>query len=348
MSEIRKNKNLYEFHIDGKTKPYVLDVNKGVIIGLRGNPIQNIPQAVVSLCGREIHNDPNPVLRLVYNTYNPRTHSDLYSLADKLNAINYGCSVWDLEQIHTAMVQYEIAFKEIAKFLSEPDHGSIHDYFREVTFTKWQTKHHITPNDHLTESMIEYIYNEHRNRSDKEIALVAYFLSRGVWEFFDGYHYEMTQRINRLFNHSAALNVELDKSDFFRQFINIERMYEQNKQTALDNGIANYQNEKMSALAFEDDNFVVVVPMTNAELVREGERQHNCVGGYGERISERRTNVVFIRRKTDVETNYITCNLYSDGRISQYLTKYNGSVHDNAANAFRQAYQQHILENWGK
>ena len=46
MSEIKRNKGMIEFWVDDKKKPYILDINKGELLGLRGGALQSIP-----LCG---------------------------------------------------------------------------------------------------------------------------------------------------------------------------------------------------------------------------------------------------------------------------------------------------------
>jgi hypothetical protein len=139
----------------------------------------------------------------------------------------------------------------------------------------------------------------------------------------------------------------MEKSDFYRQYINAKRAYEANKNAMLDKGICNNQLAK-KALAFEDDTFEVIIPTTNAELVAEGKNQHNCVGGYGQQIAEGHRYVVFIRRKSDPTKTYITCDIYTDGIINQYLTKCNHSVYDADAVAFRIAYQHHLSTHWGE
>lgn len=43
MGRIEKEKNLVKFWVDGKAKPYILDINKGELIGLRGAALVTIP-----------------------------------------------------------------------------------------------------------------------------------------------------------------------------------------------------------------------------------------------------------------------------------------------------------------
>ena len=140
----------------------------------------------------------------------------------------------------------------------------------------------------------------------------------------------------------------MEKGDFFRQYINAKRAYRINKDTLINKGIAINQQKRLKALSFENETFMVVVPMTKEELRTEGELQHNCVGGYGDRIAEGNRNVVFIRRKADPTKAYITCDIYTDGTINQYLTKYNQGVSADDAKEFYRAYQEHLSTHWGE
>lgn len=80
----------------------------------------------------------------------------------------------------------------------------------------------------------------------------------------------------------------------------------------------------------ETENCCVVLPKSEKDLVTEGQRQHNCVGGYANYILNGSTIVLFIRKKNDKETNYITCDfVYRESSqcwvLSQYLEASNRS-----------------------
>lgn len=109
----------------------------------------------------------------------------------------------------------------------------------------------------------------------------------------------------------------------------------------------NYQEYRN--LHFEDDNFIVIVPLTVDELIKEGKTQHNCVGtwGYDREIVNRNKNIVFVREKANPETSYITCEIYEDGGIGQYLYAYNEDVSDNdPAMAFCEKYKEYLRSIW--
>lgn len=113
---------------------------------------------------------------------------------------------------------------------------------------------------------------------------------------------------------------------------------------------AKQQNKR--TLVFEDENFIVVVPQTIDELIEEGKAQHNCVGhfGYDKEIIEGRSNIVFIRKKSNIKKSFITCEISTDnGDILQYRLKNNAYVNSNnnaAAASFNQKYQNYLHSIW--
>ena len=87
---------------------------------------------------------------------------------------------------------------------------------------------------------------------------------------------------------------------------------------------------------------MVVVPERVSDLIAEGEKQHNCVGGYMERVATGRTDVVFIRKDTAPEKPYITMEIH-DGKIIQARTKNNGPL-DKLGKEFVNAFRAAKLE----
>lgn len=87
---------------------------------------------------------------------------------------------------------------------------------------------------------------------------------------------------------------------------------------------------------------MIVVPEHVSDLIAEGEKQHNCVGSYMERVAKGRTDVVFIRKAPSPEKPYITMEIH-DGRIIQARTKNNGPL-DKLGREFVEAFRAAKLE----
>ncbi len=347
MGRIEKDKNLVKFWVDGKAKPYVLDINKGELFGLRGAALQTIPSTVVSL----ISWTPNKtsVMRLMYNGFRPSHNRELYQLADKLDALDLSADTYALRKLSKYISTLD--FKDLVKYI-KANEGSvsslIDDYVANVMRQKWQTKNNLFADDHLTDAMIDWLYSELRDQSKDTLHRIAYYLTRGLWDFYDGNTYYMRECVNRFIQYTTALEIPMEKGDFFRQYINAKRAYRINEDALVNKSIAINQRKRLSALSFENETFMVVIPMSKEELRIEGENQHNCVGGYGGRIAEGSRNVVFIRRKSDPNSAYITCDILSDSTINQFLTKYNSSCTAQDALEFKRAYQFHLTTHWGE
>lgn len=64
--------------------------------------------------------------------------------------------------------------------------------------------------------------------------------------------------------------------------------------------------------AFEDDCFFIRAPYTAGEIIAEGEALAHCVGGYAERHAAGTATILFMRRKGDPATPYVTIQMRGD------------------------------------
>ena len=344
MGRIEKEKNLVKFWIDGKAKPYILDINKGELVGLRGAALVTIPPILASF----VYRAPNKtsVLRLLNDGYMPSRHAGLYILADKLDAIGISASSYSINRLQS--YASSVDFKHLAKYLRESASNTIDDYISIILKERWIIKNNLQLDDHFTEPMRNWLYSECRNQSKEVLHRIAYYLSRGLWEFFELDHYNLRQYVKNFIKYTTALEIPMEKGDFFRQYINAKRAYRINEDALINKSIAINQQKRLAALSFENETFMVVVPMTQEELRAESELQHNCVGGYSGRIADGNRNVVFIRRKSNPSAPYITCDILDDGTINQYLTKYNYRITAEEALEFKRLYQHHLSTHWGE
>lgn len=343
MGKIIKNKNIVEFWIDGKTKPYVLDVNANTLTGLRGAPLVNIPGPVASLA-RSTAERTN-VIKLIYEGVVPHSGSDIYSLADRLDSLGHTAYVSEMRSL--CAIPYD--FKDLAQFLAEDPNNTIRMFIEYRVEHLWASRKGLPEVDeHFTERMRHLLYRYFSEETPEVLKRFAYYLPRGIWEFCHEDSWRIRDYLSDYLKWCTALEMEMEKGDFFRLYINARRNYERNKNAILSKGIYERQTKRMASLAFENEDFCVVVPLTNEELIAEGNSQGNCVGGYGERICKGYCNVVFIRSKHNIDKSYITCEIDSRGYISQYLTHFNNRVENPKANEFRQAYQTFLSTHWGE
>lgn len=78
---------------------------------------------------------------------------------------------------------------------------------------------------------------------------------------------------------------------------------------------------------YHDGQYVIVLPHGVADVVQEGQAQHNCVGSYIDRIAKRQSLVFFIRKKDDPDKSLVTAE-YRSGKITQLYYKNNQRVND--------------------
>ena len=67
----------------------------------------------------------------------------------------------------------------------------------------------------------------------------------------------------------------------------------------------------------EDSAFMVVVPKAPEDLAVEGLELRHCVKSYIERVCQGHTNILFIRKKDEVDKPFFTVELTNDNIIAQ-------------------------------
>lgn len=92
--------------------------------------------------------------------------------------------------------------------------------------------------------------------------------------------------------------------------------------------------------------FVIVFPQSKKDFEEEGRKQHNCVGGYFEKMVQEKTTVFFLRKKEEPETPYCTVE-FTNGKLQQCRTACNREAPENVMKLMKQIesnYQKAINE----
>lgn len=341
MSEIKKNKNTVEFWVDGKAKPYVFCIDTAVMLGLRGGALQRVPNDVMKMC----HSRSSGVVTLIDSGYVDKQYIEWFQLADKLDAIGYTASVREID--YWVCNCKKVPFKRLAEYLRNGG-TSLLDFAKDMAKVSFLEQNGLRIDEHFTEPMADFLFNRFCGEDKNTISVIAYWLSRGAWEYHHDESYNLRSRLLNIIAYYKDLGWELEKGDFYRQYINASRAHTAKKDEIANRKMREYQEYRRKALTFEDDNFVVIIPTTVDELRDEGHKQSNCVGGYARYIGEKDRNVVFIRHKANPTKPYITCDITRSGSINQFLVACNCYTHKIEDIAFREAYQKHLKENWGK
>lgn len=364
MGRIVKDKNFYEFWVDGKAVPYKLNVNTGDFIGLRGGAIQSVPSTVASLLNHRTAESP-ALANFLYAISNrwygniPLTkwnkNLPVLQLADRLASIGYPFTYGsDCDALidHCDLISKQ--FKVFAKeFKADPD-LILRDWVRNCGKAVWFVDNNISVNEHFTEEMAEWVYANRERFTAEQLPYVCYFLNRGLWEFEDSYS-RMREHLVNFFDMLNYCGMTPTKDDYYRQYINVKRNYERLKEIKDKELFAEAYAKHSKALSFENEDFVIVLPTCEKDLITEGNKQGNCVGGYGSYIKNGDRLVVFVRKKSAPSVPYITCDIfassswgYNKAKINQYLIHHNNYPKDENALAFKALFQQHLIENWNK
>lgn len=64
--------------------------------------------------------------------------------------------------------------------------------------------------------------------------------------------------------------------------------------------------EKYSRLAFEDDEYIIMIPTKPSDLINEGHNLHHCVGGYVKYVISGKSKILLCRKKSDPCKSYMT------------------------------------------
>lgn len=356
MGRIEKDKNFLNIWIDGKAKPYKYNINTGEMYGLKGGVITSVPQGLYSVVSQNYRQ--SNVLYYLYEVMRWR-QSDIMGLSadrkerlllcDRLDSI--GCpadyNTYNyLGQFAKTVSANPNAFGMFAEWLKANPNGSVGEWVQTNAKRVWCIANHTEPNEHFTEEMVDWLYSRRDHFEPEWLPTIAYWLPRYLWDFF--HKHPDVERIQNLFAYAKKLEVKIDhKCDFFRTYINLYREYTLRK-TELDNKkIKSVADKHRTALTFETDDYVVVIPETANEIIDEGKNQHNCVGGYVRDVLKDYCTIVFVRQKHNPDKSYITVEINSNGRIVQYLREYNHRPCGDDV-AFQQIYQAHLSTHWGE
>ena len=96
---------------------------------------------------------------------------------------------------------------------------------------------------------------------------------------------------------------------------------------------------------FEMDGYRIIVPMSSAEIVREGRTLHHCVGGYAARHIKGDCTILFFRRERKPGTSFVTIEMKGlNGDEIRQMHGYQNEGYKGAVSPLNK-YQQ-IIDTW--
>ena len=368
---VLKERNMVYFTND-EGKVWSFDVNTGIFLSPKGNAVKSFPAGLGNFIDGHNTRDDFAVVRLMsfirnspydygvrdeknyYTLKNPSYYAKLavlFQTMDKMASLGCVPDRWNLSISNLKFIGDH--FKAFAKWYNENHSNAIDDFVKFYGVELYCAKNHIDTehlSDDTTSFILNYIVGNTRTNYSKYLSsdylpYTMYYLSRGLVDVVG--LSSAANLLNQFFEFCETTGIKPQKSDFYRQFLDVKRTYITNKKQYDMMALANNYASKRNALSFEDDTFKVIIPTTIEEFKAEGDAQHNCVYSmYLERCVKNMTHVVFIRRKDALNTSYITCEVDKRGNIVQYLGQYNSWVSDPDAIDFKKRYENWLTKNW--
>lgn len=103
--------------------------------------------------------------------------------------------------------------------------------------------------------------------------------------------------------------------------------------------------KKIAFRPYEEDNYIITLPKSPIELVKEGEAQHHCVGTYVNMVASGECAIVFLRKKENPKKPFYTIELSPDREIVQCRGSYN-SGYDDEVKAVLMRYKRWLKEEY--
>lgn len=343
--EFRKERNLIVAY-DGVLKVGAWNISNGTFVGKSGTAVKSVPKCFIYDNLPSFYNTNSPDNLLGYAIRRYRSWKSGWNFeyttarANRFEQlISVGLMTDNLRELDTTISLN----KEIVTYLKEHNRGyyssgMIQRYLTEKKYAEILKDKPEWYRD-IFKALVEGIPADYLktilNRAEHEHVMSFYgdYNTHGLWNVINDY-YKICMKLY------GKVEVKPNILSNYAQLVYLNNEYEK----AHYNDKLREYNDK-AWLYYQNDNFIVTPILTKEEFHREGERQNNCVERmYMEKVYNGHTHVVTIRRVSDPDKNYITCEVLNNGKINQYLTKNNNRPTDPDAIEFQKIYQQHLKE----
>ena len=352
MSHYTKDRNIITISIDGVTGNYRLDLSTGIFYGVRGKQIATYTNKESFKRAFVDNRNTSNLARVLYTMFDrsrgkTSAFTDFLSAmngAERMDAINSPTLSWHRLDYYAFINEH---FDDFVKFLREHEGAEEVDY---SDFSTFLTLKEITKNAGNIISLFS---------SDMIKAVVRYFgteLTAKDWDFFAYYlvrgkYYQYHNgNLTNLYDYvetCKAMEKEPQKvNNFMREYVETKNEYQQKKTEYDNNRLCNNYAKHANAFNFTFGEYTVVLPTCGQDIVDEGQNMHHCVGSYVSRVVENSTYIVFVRKTDTPDECYLTCQVSTEGEICQYYLAYDRRITSAEDIAFREAFQNHLKENW--
>lgn len=347
MATITKDKNIYVITIDSRT--YKLNCDNNEVVGVKGIALQRKPAGWNDML-IESRTDWN-VFHYLYNAFERYNQSsfnqhrstvlEALSVCDKAQSLGYAMTDYDIN----SMRQFSTDWKNFAKDFSAD---------RTLTYEVWVTngkvrtfrkKYNIPDTVDLNNRMIFDFLECRVNEKNFSYAVWAVQTPLAQLMLQINNFYIFVGLYNSYVRHCEILNLPLEKEkEVSRLWYEIAKTYNMKIDEIQMQKIKTTYDKYRDILAFEDNELEVKIPTCPMDFKIEAAKQRNCVADYIDRVARGETLVVFIRKKSNPNASYITCEVGPNSfNIIQYYKRGNNHVGVNDLGyTFREKYLNHM------
>lgn len=366
--KVTKEKNFIIFENEnGKVSK--LDMNTGIAYGVSGKALKSLNTDMYYIIGHHARRYSKDIFALrafadcffskndVYR--NGRLTSrflDMISMLDKFQAIGYTYEGGNVYTEFDSIEDFNKWFAPFSKAYKADNSIDYKEWVKEQKANAFMFAVKIEDNEYMNDRIMETLRElyETYNATPKQIRVIAKALTYGgIYRAFTrgalGYH-TMKTVLRDYISKCNALEIEMNAIDLINHYGLVCEMYSLRKDEMTSKALKQIKDNN-PILQFEFGDYKVVVPTTVEEFKREGENNRNCVGGYVNYVAKGNRFVVFVRHKDSLDESLVTCDIMRSGTINQFHTFSNNYVTETsnpALYAFKEAYQAHLLANWGK
>ncbi len=338
--DCKKEKNLIVIKHPSLPKTYAIDINTASVIGVGGRVVKQIPEYL-----KQDRKDENNLLHLLVNAFLEAESNYRYRGVERDTLIAY-------MQFCDRLVALGLKPVDETDFLrNQRAFESLKLTAETVAFFKTRCNSSVDLNEYKNKSLYEKLERYHipanivryvrtiaeEVNDDKDY--MEYCLSKLGFNYF-----HMVDNIyNMLIDYyklCAKMGIAWEKSkSFLETYARTKQEYEAFRQKQIAVNLVKYNTQNY---AFEDENFIVIVPTTPEQFKDEADQQSNCVYRmYMQHVADGNTNITFIRRKSEITKSYVTCEV-KDYEIRQSLTAHNNRPSDIQVREFIGKYQKYL------
>lgn len=338
--EYRKERTFIVAYDNNNTMRGKWDIQNNSYIGVRGVPIKSVPQAFKS-DAPEMPIYINDALRLIREYSYLGFCTALGNRLEQLLSLQLRISS-DLDTRRFIIYDTTPLTKDVVNYLRNNCEGCYSAVnIRSYQFFKEHQEFLRRCEDHAPWAM--EVLQMHM-LEDVSAKFVEDMIVYGIHEkmFYNRSASQFGYLLKEWADMIKALGDPLEaKRNILTNFNILKYIYEQYKQAHYDDQLRKHND--LPWLYYENDEYIVRPLLSRAEFHAEAEAQHNCVERmYMEHVYDGCTHVVTIRKKSNPDKPYITCEVRNNGIIWQYLLRYNERPRTLADLNFREEYSDHI------